>query len=293
MSENSMAKKRGLGRGLDVLLSSREQIVSVSEEERQHSLSTVPVDQIQRGSYQPRIHFDPEALQELADSIAAQGVVQPVVLRPVASGYELIAGERRWRAAQLIGLHEIPAVIRDLDDRSAAAVALIENIQREDLNALEEARAFQRLIDDFALTHQQVAEAVGRSRAAVSNFLRLLDLGDEVQSYLVAGELEMGHARALLALGGTLQVATARIVINKGLTVRATEALVKQKLDGSSVEKSSIDAQTDPNIRSLEKDLGERIGVPVSIKHGQNGKGKLLISYNSLDELDGILEHIR
>ncbi len=288
-----MAKKRGLGRGLDVLLSSREQIVSVSEEERQHSLSTVPVDQIQRGSYQPRIHFDPEALQELADSIAAQGVVQPVVLRPVASGYELIAGERRWRAAQLIGLHEIPAVIRDLDDRSAAAVALIENIQREDLNALEEARAFQRLIDDFALTHQQVAEAVGRSRAAVSNFLRLLDLGDEVQSYLVAGELEMGHARALLALGGTLQVATARIVINKGLTVRATEALVKQKLDGSSVEKSSIDAQTDPNIRSLEKDLGERIGVPVSIKHGQNGKGKLLISYNSLDELDGILEHIR
>jgi len=293
MSENSMAKKRGLGRGLDALLSSREQIVSVSEEERQHSLNTVPVDQIQRGSYQPRIHFDPEALQELADSIAAQGVVQPVVLRQVASGYELIAGERRWRAAQLIGLHEIPAVIRDLDDRSAAAVALIENIQREDLNALEEARAFQRLIDDFALTHQQVAEAVGRSRAAVSNFLRLLDLGDEVQSYLVAGELEMGHARALLALSGSIQVATARIVINKGLTVRATEALVKQKLLGDSVEKPPVDAQTDPNIRFLEQSLGERIGVPVNIKHGQNGKGKLLISYNSLDELDGVLEHIR
>jgi len=293
MSENSMAKKRGLGRGLDALLSSREQIVSVSEEERKHSLNTVPVDQIQRGSYQPRIHFDPEALQELADSIAAQGVVQPVVLRQVASGYELIAGERRWRAAQLIGLHEIPAVIRDLDDRSAAAVALIENIQREDLNALEEARAFQRLIDDFALTHQQVAEAVGRSRAAVSNFLRLLDLGDEVQSYLVAGELEMGHARALLALSGSIQVATARIVINKGLTVRATEALVKQKLLGDSVEKLPVDAQTDPNIRSLEQSLGERIGVPVNIKHGRNGKGKLLISYNSLDELDGILEHIR
>jgi len=293
MSENSMAKKRGLGRGLDALLSSREQIVSVSDEERQHSLNTVPVDQIQRGSYQPRIHFDPEALQELADSIAAQGVVQPVVLRQVASGYELIAGERRWRAAQLIGLHEIPAVIRDLDDRSAAAVALIENIQREDLNALEEARAFQRLIDDFALTHQQVAEAVGRSRAAVSNFLRLLDLGDEVQSYLVAGELEMGHARALLALSGAIQLAAARTVINKGLTVRATEALVKQKLLGDSVEKSPVDAQTDPNIRSLEQSLGERIGVPVNIKHGQNGKGKLLISYNSLDELDGILEHIR
>jgi len=251
------------------------------------------VDQIQRGSYQPRIHFDPEALQELADSIAAQGVVQPVVLRQVASGYELIAGERRWRAAQLIGLHEIPAVIRDLDDRSAAAVALIENIQREDLNALEEAHAFQRLIDDFSLTHQQVAEAVGRSRASVSNFLRLLDLGDEVQSYLVAGELEMGHARALLALSGAVQLAAARIVINKGLTVRATEALVKQKLLGEVVEKPSVDAQTDPNIRSLEQDLGERIGVPVSIKHGQNGKGKLLISYNSLDELDGILEHIR
>jgi len=288
-----MAKKRGLGRGLDALLSSREQIVSVSDEERQHSLNTVPVDQIQRGSYQPRIHFDPEALQELADSIAAQGVVQPVVLRQVASGYELIAGERRWRAAQLIGLHEIPAVIRDLDDRSAAAVALIENIQREDLNALEEARAFQRLIDDFALTHQQVAEAVGRSRAAVSNFLRLLDLGDEVQSYLVAGELEMGHARALLALSGAIQLAAARTVINKGLTVRATEALVKQKLLSDSVEKSPVDAQTDPNIRSLEQSLGERIGVPVNIKHGQNGKGKLLISYNSLDELDGILEHIR
>ncbi|MDQ7016850.1 MAG: ParB/RepB/Spo0J family partition protein [Gammaproteobacteria bacterium] len=289
-----MAKKRGLGRGLDALLGSREQIVKVSEEDRAQHLSRVPVDQIQRGAYQPRIHFDPEALQELADSISAQGVVQPVVLRQVAQGYELIAGERRWRAAQLAGLHEIPAVIRDLDDRSAAAVALIENIQREDLNALEEARAFQRLIDDFALTHQQVADAVGRSRAAVSNFLRLLDLGDEVQHYLAAGELEMGHARALLALSGVVQVAAARTVINKSLTVRATEALVKQKLEGATEAKTvAEESAADPNVRSLERSLGERIGVPVSIKHGQNGKGKLLISYNSLDELDGILEHIQ
>ncbi|MDQ7074594.1 MAG: ParB/RepB/Spo0J family partition protein [Gammaproteobacteria bacterium] len=290
-----MAKKRGLGRGLDALLGSREQIVNVSAEDRAQHLSMVPVDQIQRGAYQPRIHFDSEALQELADSISAQGVVQPVVLRQVAQGYELIAGERRWRAAQLAGLHEIPAVIRDLDDRSAAAVALIENIQREDLNALEEARAFQRLIDDFALTHQQVADAVGRSRAAVSNFLRLLDLGDEVQHYLAAGELEMGHARALLALSGVIQVAAARTVINKNLTVRATEALVKQKLEGAAEAKPIAEDESagDPNIRSLEQSLGERIGVPVRIKHGQNGKGKLLISYNSLDELDGILEHIQ
>jgi len=310
------AKKRGLGRGLDALLGSAArtapaadntavagapELRSVPTSESpatapktlaDGALCMLPVDVIQRGKYQPRLDMHQESLQDLADSIAAQGVVQPIVVRAVAEGrYEIIAGERRWRAAQLAGLHEIPAVVREVEDRAAIAIALIENIQREDLNPLEEARALERLIKEFELTHEQAAEAVGRSRAAVSNLLRLLDLEDAVKQLVEQGELEMGHARALLALSGNKQLEAARQVINRGLTVRATEGLVKslQRPAPAKPEKASKDV----NIQRLETDLSDKLGARVAIRQGRGGKGKLEISYNSLDELDGVLAHLR
>jgi len=310
-------KKRGLGRGLDALLgpaarpsrpegetegnAGPESAVSVTaapaavvSRDADGALRSLPVDIIQRGRYQPRVDMHPESLQNLADSIREQGVVQPIVVRGIGDGrYEIIAGERRWRAAQLAGLHEIPAVIRDVEDRAAIAIALIENIQRENLNPLEEARALKRLIDEFEMTHEQAAQAVGRSRVAVSNLLRLLDLEDAVKGMVERRELEMGHARALLALSGVRQVEAARQVIARGLTVRATERLVQELQRTDVPRRISASASRDPDIQRLEARLSDRLGASVLIRHGGGGKGRLEIRYNSLDELDGILEHIR
>jgi len=291
-----VTKKRGLGKGLEALLGAGATVAAAQDEpERSHDgeLKNLPVDILQRGVYQPRIDMNPEALEELANSIRAQGVVQPIVVRPIGGGrYEIIAGERRWRATQLAGLHDIPAVIRDVPDQAAMAMALIENIQREELNPMEEAQALHRLIEEFGLTHQQTADAVGRSRASVSNLLRLLGLNEDVKRLLENGDIEMGHARALLALGGEQQSAVARSVAAKGLSVRETERLVKRTLEGPKAggEKAR---RVDPDINRLEQELGERIGARVAIQHGAKGKGKLTITYNSLDELDGILEHIK
>jgi ParB family chromosome partitioning protein len=271
-------------------------------------LLRLPLDILQRGRYQPRSHMDPEALQELAASIRSQGVVQPIVVRPIEattpSGgqrYEIVAGERRWRAAQLAELADIPAIVRDVPDETAISVALIENIQREDLNPLEEARALERLISEFSMTHQQAADAVGRSRAAVSNLLRLLDLAPEVGDQLEARALEMGHARALLGLSTRRQqIEVAALVVKKGLSVRETEAIVR-RMTQPGTAKAGADpsageaaaAGTDPDVKRLELDLSEKLGARVAIQHSPSGKGKLVVSYNTLDELDGILEHIR
>jgi len=297
------AKKRGLGRGLNELLASAkvppvavnsgadEGINAAENQPSGTQLKRIPVDLMQRGKYQPRIDMHPETLQELADSIKAQGVVQPIVVRPIDDKrYEIIAGERRWRASQMAGLQDIPCVIRDVPDQAAMAMALIENIQRENLNPIEESRALQRLIQEFELTHQQTAEAVGRSRASVSNLLRLLDLEDDVKTMLERGDLEMGHARALLALQGSQQAEVAREVVARGLSVRETEKLVKKYREPASVKSSS--KITDPNVSKLEQQLSEKLAAKVSIQHSNKGKGKLVIQYNSLDELDGILDHI-
>lgn len=283
-------RKTGLGRGLDVLLSSAG---AAQREQEDSNLRQIPVDQIRRGKYQPRIHIKPEALEDLAASIRAQGVVQPVVVRPMGQGYELIAGERRWRAAQLAGLHEVPAVVRDIPDQAAAAMALIENIQRENLNPIEEARALQRLIQEFEMTHQQAAESVGRSRTGVTNLLRLLELGEVASRLLDEGQLEMGHARALLVLPAELQDETARKVVAKGLSVRETERLVQNLLKQDRHKTEVKSPAGNPDVRRLEESLSERLGASVSIQYNNKGKGKLVIQYNSLDELDGILEHIR
>jgi ParB family chromosome partitioning protein len=291
-----MKKRAGLGKGLDALLGTS----TVTDDKPVASASAgglreLAVDLISRSPYQPRNNFNEEALQELADSIRAQGVVQPVVVRPAAGKpghYELIAGERRWRAAQLAGLHEVPAVIRDVDDQAAMAMALIENIQRQQLNPIEEAVALNRLIDEFGLTHEQTAEAVGRSRAAVSNTLRLLNLEEGVKALLSEGQLEMGHARALLALSGGAQFKAAREVAAKGLSVRETERLVK-KLANPGAPKKTTTTTLDPDTRRLQDDLSEKLGAKVQFQTGKAGKGKLVIHYNSLDELDGILGHIK
>jgi ParB family chromosome partitioning protein len=285
-------KKRGLGRGLDALLGGSLGMGAAVEEEAvvESSLKELPLDLMQRGRYQPRTDMDPDALEDLAASIRAQGVVQPIVVRPIEGGrYEIVAGERRWRAAQIAGLAQIPAVIRDVPDQAAIAIALIENIQRENLNPIEEAQALKRLIDEFQLTHQEAADAVGRSRAAVSNLLRLLELSAEVRTLLVNGDLEMGHARALLALALAQQVPAARQVVAKGMSVRETEQLVKRLLAGP---KPGRDPTPDPDIRRLQDDLAERLGAGVVIQHGARGKGRLVVHYNSLDELEGILAHI-
>jgi ParB family chromosome partitioning protein len=266
-------------------------------------LLKLPVDLLQRGKYQPRLDMRPESLQELADSIRAQGVVQPIVVRPLehtggamdSQRYEIIAGERRWRAAQMAGLATIPAVVRRVPDEAAVAMALIENIQRENLNPLEEARAIDRLVTEFALTHQEAAEAVGRSRAAVSNLLRLLELADEVKSLVEKRELEMGHARALLGLANRRQQAeVGSLVAKKGLSVRETEALVR-RLTAKTGGGADDDGRRggDANIRKLETDLSEKLGAKVTVRHQTSGKGQLIVTYSSLDELDGILAHIQ
>lgn len=289
-------KRRGLGRGFDALINKDTPAPDSPEENA--SLKQLPVANIQRGRYQPRSVFDEAALAELAESIKAQGIVQPVVVRPVGEAehggtqYELIAGERRWRAAQLAGLHEVPAVIRDVPDESAIAMALIENIQRENLNPLEEAVALKRLMDEFGMTHQQVAEAVGRSRAAVSNLLRLLELSLQVKPMVEAGELDMGHARALLPLPVEQQLAVAQKVVAGGLSVRATEALVRKIMQGDDAAAKANEA-VDPDVAKLERDLSDRIGAPVVLRYNNAGKGQLTIKYSSLDELDGILARIR
>ena len=294
-----MVKKRGLGRGLDALLGAAQQ--PAAEEQIDDTLGTpvsgpansLAVDLIQRGRFQPRRHFDEDRLRELADSITAQGMVQPIVVRSVGDRkYEIIAGERRWRAAQMAGLADVPVVIRDVDDQSAMAMALIENIQRDDLNPLEEATALHRLLNEFELTHQQVAQAVGKSRTTVTNLIRLLDLNGEVKDLLDHGDLEMGHARALLALEGGAQTDAARQVAAKGLSVRETEALVR-RLSQPKVPAASRTEEQDPDVRRLLSDLTDRLGAKVALQQGSGGKGRLVISYNNLEELEGILEHIR
>lgn len=303
-------KKRGLGRGLDALLGgmaddlnappvsthpSTPDTPPAATGPRDGELRHLPVDILQRGRYQPRIDMDPAALEELAESIRAQGVIQPIVVRALDGQdgrYEIVAGERRWRAAQQAGLHEIPAVIRQISDNVALAIALIENIQREQLNPIEEAIALQRLIEEFELTHQEAAEAVGRSRVSVSNLLRLLALNDEVKRLLENGDLEMGHARALLSLASDKQSEAARIVVSRKLSVRETEHLVRQMLEAPKLGEPA-GKPVDPNVRKLQDDLSEKLGARVALQHNAKGKGKLVISYNNLDELDGILEHIK
>jgi ParB family chromosome partitioning protein len=299
-------KKRGLGRGLEALLGqgAPRPIVGMATQPREQ-LTHVPVDLLQKGRYQPRLDMREETLAELADSIRAQGVVQPIVVRPVGTPsasapqrYEIIAGERRWRAAQMAGLADLPAIVRRVDDETAVAMALIENIQREDLNPLEEAVALSRLITEFKLTHQQAAEAVGRSRVAVSNLLRLLELPDEVKTLVEQRQLEMGHARALLALTNRRQLAeVSALVAKKGLSVRETEALVRRLLTrlaaGAAERSGHTGLDRDPDIKRLEGDLADKLGAKVELHHGAKGKGRLVISYHSLDELDGILAHIR
>lgn len=281
------AKKKRLGRGLGSLIGNVEEVTTASPEEVAQGLTELPVDKIQRGEYQPRKHFDEEALQELANSISAQGVVQPIVVRKEGAHYELIAGERRWRAAQLAGLQSIPAVIKEIDTQSAAAIALIENIQREDLNPLEEANALQRLINDFELTHMQVAEAVGRSRVAVSNLLRLLELVEPVKDLVNKGLLSMGHARALLPLPGPDQAEVARLIVNRGLSVREAEALIRKSLSPKVAKPAK--PGVDPDIERLETKVSEQLCAEVKIKTGSKGAGQLIIHYHNNDELDGIL----
>jgi ParB family chromosome partitioning protein len=296
-----MSPKRRLGRGLDALLT--KPMVAVSRPDsvapNDNGFKNLPVEHLQRGQYQPRIDMRQDSLEELADSINAQGIVQPIIVRPISKKggsqrYEIIAGERRWRAAQMAGLAEIPAVVRDVPDEAAIAMGLIENIQRENLNPLEEARALDRLIREFDLTHAEAAKAVGRSRASVSNLLRLQDLSEKVKPLLEDRQIEMGHARALLALSNAVQqFDAARQVIKKGLSVRETERLVKRVLDRAGSKPGKKTPAQNADIRRLEIEISEKLGAKVSVDHTAKGAGKLVISYNSLDELDGILKHIR
>ena len=282
-------KKKRLGRGLGSLIGNVEKVVNVTAEEKINALQEIDIDRIVRGEYQPRKHFDEDALNELADSIKAQGVIQPIVVRPQGDQYELIAGERRWRAAQIAGLQTIPVVVRDIDSQAAAAIALIENIQREDLNPLEEASALKRLIEEFDLTHQQVADSVGRSRTAVTNLLRLLELAEPVKAWVNQGALSMGHARALLALDADDQIDVAKIVVNRSLSVRETEVLVRQY---QSPKEAKVIQVADPDIKRLEQSLSEKLCAKIAIQQGKAGAGKLVIHYHSADELEGILGHI-
>lgn len=280
-----MAKLKGLGRGLDALLSTAETV--------DDRLTSLPIDSIRPGKYQPRSFMDEGALDELAASIRSQGVIQPLVVREIGFGdYELIAGERRWRASRKAGLSEVPAVIKSVPDEAALAMALIENIQRQELDPIEEAQGLKRLIDEFGLTHEAAADAVGRSRSAVSNLLRLLALPEPVQTMLHQGRLEMGHARALLALPVVEQLGLAQEVGEKGLSVREVERRVQQK----AVEKTTVASQqkqTDPDVSRLAEQVSERIGARVSIRHANRGNGRLVIEYATLDELEGLLEKLQ
>ena len=289
-------KPRGLGRGLDALLGIDTSGGDAAEAAAGGELRTLPAHLLQPGRYQPRTGMDPERLAELAESIKAQGVIQPIVVRGIGGErYEIIAGERRWRAAQQAGLVEVPVVVREVPDQAAIAMALIENIQREDLNPLEEATALQRLIQEFDLTHQQAAEAVGRSRAAVSNLLRLLDLPEAVRTLLEKHRLEMGHARALITLDPARATALALAAADGGWSVRELEERVRNEQAAKAAGKTNgkKSAGADPNITRLEQDLSEKLATRVSIQHARNGRGKLVIAYHSIDELDGILERIR
>lgn len=280
-----MQKKRGLGRGLSELLGD----ASTPAPEKTHDTQSLPIEFLQRGKYQPRKDMDPEKLKELSDSIAAQGIIQPIIVRKIdGEKYEIIAGERRWRAAQLAELQDVPVLIKDLDDRSVMAIALIENIQREDLNALEEAEALHRLQDEFELTHQQIATAVGKSRTTITNLLRLLELPGEVKGMLGKGLLEMGHARALLGLDEAKQVEIANKAVKQGLTVRAVEKLVREQHE----DKPAAVKKIDPDTLRLQRDLSERTGAKVEINHQSSGKGKLIFTYTSLEELEGIIKKI-
>ncbi len=286
-------RKKGLGRGLTALLGNSD-VDTMIEPASNDELRTIDVDLIERGPWQPREHFDEDALQELADSISAQGVVQPIVVRKKtgvdgADRFEIVAGERRWRATQKAGLSKIPVVIKTFDDKTAAAVSLIENIQRENLNPLEESTALKRLIDEFDMTHQQVADTVSRSRASVSNLLRLQDLNPEVKVMLAMHDIEMGHARALLAVDGLQQTSIAKDIAKKKLSVRETEALIRKL---SNPVKTSKPARKDPDIVKLEERLSECLGASVNVKQKGKGKGCLEINYSSLDVLEGIISKI-
>lgn len=301
------AKKRGLGKGLGALLS--KNTTKSTEVENQpvdgnleassqqasvgskSELKNMPIELIQAGKYQPRLDMHQETLEDLANSIKAQGIMQPIVVRPIGSNkYEIIAGERRWRATQIAGLDTIPVIIKDVPDDAAIAMALIENIQREDLNPIEEAMALKRLQDEFELTQQEVADAVGKSRATVTNLMRLMSLNPDVRTSLEHGDLEMGHARALLSLNNEKQTAAAKTVIGKGLSVRQTESLVRRLQAESGAKKVE---RIDPDIRQLQDTLSEKLGTQVMIQHTAKGKGKLILKYGSLDQLDGILAHIK
>ncbi|MGI5309935.1 ParB/RepB/Spo0J family partition protein [Rheinheimera sp. WS51] len=283
-------KKRGLGRGLDALLTSNKTSAGQKQQAQTSELHTLPVEFLSRGKYQPRKDMSQEALEDLASSIRAQGVIQPIIVRPVAKdNYEIIAGERRWRAAQLAQLAEVPCIIKHVPDEAAVAIALIENIQREDLNAMEEAVALDRLLTEFSLTHQQVADAVGKSRTSVTNLLRLNQLNDDVKLLLEHGDIEMGHARALLALIDEQQSDAARLVAAKQLTVRETENLVRRILEPKA---KAADKPRDADVVALEQRLSERFAAPVQVMYNKKGKGNLVISYSSLDELDGIINKL-
>ena len=287
-------KKRGLGRGLDALLATSRSSVEKDQSSTpntQNELRKIPIELLRPGKYQPRKDMSPEALDDLASSIKAQGVIQPIVVRPIsAEEYEIIAGERRWRAAQLAKLDVVPCLVKNVPDEAAIAIALIENIQREDLNAIEESQALERLMQEFELTHAEVAEAVGKSRATVTNLLRLNNLNDDVKKLVEYGDIEMGHARALLALSGELQSDAAKVVSGKGLTVRDTEKLVKKYLQP--VEEKTMQ-HLDPDVERLQVTLSENLGAPVQISHNTKGKGKVVINFNDLEQLEGILSHIK
>jgi ParB family chromosome partitioning protein len=294
------ARKKRLGRGLDALLSKPiAETMAVAGVPATEGLRQIPVDLLRRGQYQPRIDIRQDTLEDLAESIRAQGVVQPIIARPVGKDgnvqrYEIVAGERRWRAAQMAGLEKIPAIVRDVPDETAIAIALIENIQREDLNPLEESRALDRLIREFDLTHAEAAKAVGRSRAAVSNLLRLQELSDKVKPMLEARQFEMGHARALLSISNAVQQHdAARQVVKKGMSVRETERLVRRMLDNVGNNQAAKPASAgNADIRRLEIEISEKLGAKVHIDHTKKGAGKIVIGYHNLDELDGILKHI-
>ena len=278
-------KAKGLGRGLDALLGGG------SDERPREALLTLPIARIRPGRYQPRTKMDQQALAELAASIRSQGLMQPLLVRPVdRDRYELIAGERRWRAAQMAGLDEVPALVREVPDDAALAMALIENIQRENLNPMEEAAGVQRLVDEFKMTHEQAADAVGRSRSATTNLLRLLKLARPVQEMLMEGALEMGHARALLALDGARQIETGKRIAAKGLSVRETEALVQQLLRGGSAARRKT---SDRDLARLEEEVSSRLGTTVEIRAGKKGSGKVLVHYSSLEHLDELLKKLR
>jgi len=290
-----VAKKRGLKRGLDVLLSGMDpeslQDVTEGRDEQTTSLDEIPIDQICRGRYQPRREMENSALEELADSIRAQGLMQPIVIRPIESGYEIIAGERRWRAAQMAGLTAIPAVIRDVPDEAAIAMALIENIQREDLNPVEEAIALQRLQQEFELSQQEVAEAVGKSRSAVANSLRLLNLSDEVKTYLERGDIEMGHARALLPLDPALQLEAASEIVAKGLSVRDAEALAR-RLQQPVTERRQETASNE-HLSLIAQQLSEHLAAKVTLSGNAKGRGKITINFKDSQELESILDRLK